>query len=195
MSTTHPIFIIDNAEYDITHSPKSVYDIPGKNMETAWYSSYEFQINWRFETSPSSEFSISGAQITETGQVLLICKKDNGTYGTWKKMLDVHKNNIGQLQYHWEQICSNNVTPFNSNFVFWNTFEYDWDRSNKGLGVGARNGKTIYLSGKRKYAGDYYTYSPAQVNNNPLDLNYIYSNWAKWHDNSASRFRIWRIQP
>jgi len=200
MSTTHPIFIIDNAEEEMTTRQKTEvkYEAPlenTKNQLTAQYSSNEYQINNRYETTGNSDFSITGAQITESGSILLICRRDNGTYNTWKKVAGVSSSNIGVLLNHWEQFCDNNVIPFDSNFIFWNTFERDWAKSRKPLGSATRNGNTIYLDGKRKYSGDWYAYDPSQLANNPVDLNTIYGSWAKWHDNSKSRFRIWRVQP
>lgn len=199
MKTTHPIFIIDNAEEEITIRAKSTtkYEIPEqtKNMETAWYSSYEHQINHRYDNTNNSEFCITGAQITENGNAWLICKKDNGTFDTWKKIAEIHKSKINQLLYHWEQFCSNNVTPFEQNFIFWNTYERDWAKSEKDLGSALRNSTTIYLNGRRQYTSEWYAYEPGQLTNNPVDLNTIYWSWAKWHDNTKGKFRIWRIQP
>lgn len=90
MKTTHPIFIIDNAEEAISLRPKSTttYLTPSglRNMATAWYSSYEYQINYRYDYTNHSEFCITGAHITENGEAWLICKKVNGTYDLWKKM-------------------------------------------------------------------------------------------------------------
>ena len=199
MTTTHPIFIVDNAEESITLRDRSDIDYLEpeqlKNQETSWYASKEYQINHRYESFGKSEFCITGAHITEDGSVWLICKRDNGTYNTWKEISKVHKNNIGVLLNHWEQFCNNNVTPLNSNYIFWNTYERDWAKSNKDLGQATRNGKTIYLYGRRKYSNDWYAYHPSQLNNNPVDLNTIYWSWAKWHNNSKGKFRIWRIQP
>lgn len=199
MKTTHPIFIIDNAEEAITHRPKSttIYQNPSglKNTSTAWYSSYEYQINYRYDNTNHSEFCITGAHIGENGEQWLICKKDDGTYASWKKIAEVHKNNVGQLLNHWEQFCDGDLTPYETNYVFWNTYERDWAKSEKDLGQATRNSKTIILNGRRTYTSEWYSYDPSQLTNNPADINYIYWNWAKWHDNSKGKFRIWRIQP
>ena len=37
--------------------------------------------------------------------------------------------------------------------------------------------------------------SPSDLEDNPLDLNYIYYNWAKWYDSDNSQVKAWRIQP
>ena len=199
LTTDHPIFIFDNAEEEATLRPKiSVnYATPpmGKNQSTAWYSSHEYQINHRYDNTSRSEFCITGAHITENGSVRLICRKSNGTFDTWKKIAEVHKNNVGQLRTQWEQFCSNEVLPFSQNFIFWNTYERDWAKSEKDLGQATRNGTTIYLYGRRHFSSEWYAYDPSQLTNNPVDLTTIYNSWAKWHDNSKGRFRIWRIQP
>lgn len=196
---TNPLFIFDNAEEEITNRAKQrnkfVQPEQPKNMNTAWYSSYEYQINHRYDNTNHSELCITGAHINENGQPQLICRKPNGTFDNWKKIAEVHKNNINQILYQWEQFCSNDVVPFNQNFIFWNTYERDWAKSPKDLGQASRNGITIYLNGRRQYSSEWYAYDPSVLNSNPVDLNTIYWNWAKWHDNSKSRFRIWRIQP
>jgi hypothetical protein len=51
------------------------------------------------------------------------------------------------------------------------------------------------FDGNMKYESNWYAYDPYSVKNNPLDLTYTFNNWAKWHDNSNGRFRIWRISP
>jgi len=87
------------------------------------------------------------------------------------------------------------VVPFHLNAIFWNTYERDWAKSEKDLGQASRNNVTIYLYGRRKYSGDWYAYDPNVVNNNPFDLNTVYWNWAKWHNNLKEKYRIWRVQP
>ena len=197
MATTHPIFIIDNAEEDITTRTKSkvVYNVPPQLKSTTTYTEYhsrEYQINYRYENTGKSEFCITAAQIDENGIVYNILY--DGSYVTWKNIANVHKNDIGKLLYHWEQFCSNDVLPFNSNFIFWNTYERDWSKSPKNLGNASRNGKTIYLSGRRRYSNEWYGYDPNQLNNNPVDLSTIYYSWAKWHNNYKGKFRIWRVE-
>lgn len=113
----------------------------------------------------------------------------------WKEIKKVDKDDINVMLYHWEQVCDNEVTPFSTNFVYWNTYERDWAKSDKTLGDATKNGSTIHLSGKRKYTGDWFAFEPTDIKDNPIDLNYIYYNWAKWHDSDNSKVKIWRIQP
>ncbi len=197
MNTTHPVFIFDNAEEDATKREKSamVYNTPQplkSAMTTTEYHSKEFQINHRYEGSGSSEFCITGAQIDESGNAHLICIR-NGSFSSWKQISSVSKRNIGRLFSEWKHFCSNDVEPFNSNYIFWNTYERDWSKSAKSLGQATRNGTTIYLNGNRRYSSEWYAYDPSVLNNNPVDLNTIYYSWAKWHNNSKGKYRIWRV--
>lgn len=195
MSTSHPVFVIDNAEEAEIYREQFTYNssAPLKStMSGTEYHSYEFKINERYEGSGDSEFCITAAQIDENGDVKLILR-DNG-YTSWKQISSVSKRNIGRLFSEWNQFCSDDVLPFESNFIFWNTYERDWYSSDKSLGQALRNNTTIYLSGKRKYSNEWYMYDPSELNNNPLDLNTIYYSWAKWHINTKTEFRIWRVE-
>lgn len=197
MNTQHPIFIVDNAEEEITHRPKSEVEIhvpESKDQSNSWYSSYDYQLFYRWETSNYSEFAITAYLIKPAG-VWLILERNSGATEHWKKIDDVHKNNIGNVLYHWEQICDMSVVPFTQNYIFWNTYEYDWNRSNKYLGTASRYNYTQPLVGKMKYSGDYYGFQPSQVSTSPLDLDYIYANWAKWYYGNGGNIRMWRIQP
>ncbi|AEV31614.1 hypothetical protein Oweho_0599 [Owenweeksia hongkongensis DSM 17368] len=124
-------------------------------------------------------------------------RKDNGTYNTWKEIREVEKKDIGKLLGHWEQFITTNaspVAPYGSSYTYWNTFERDWYSSAKDLGNGSGNGKTVYLAGERKYSSEWYAYNPSVVKNNRVDYGTIYSSWAKWHNNSKGKFRLWRVE-
>jgi len=133
MNTSHPVFIIDNAEAEATNTKKSKIDYSTKKPEIDYsdsshqmkstmsrteYHSCEYQINKRYESWGKSEFCITGAHINENGGVQLICRRDDGTYNLWKKVAKVKKKHIGDLRENWEQFCSNDVRPFSSNYVF-----------------------------------------------------------------------------
>lgn len=198
ISTTNPVYIIDIAEEEASKMLKSqVHNgvAPLNTKSTTAYHSNEYKINNRYETTwANSEFCITGAHITETGSVQLICKEDNGTYNSWKKIAEVNKNDVGKQLSHWEQFCSNEISPFNTNYVFWNTYERDWMNSSKDLGSATKNGSTIYLYGNRKYSGDWYAYDPTLLQNNPVDFNTIYNSWANWYSNDRGNYRIWRVE-
>lgn len=197
MNTTNPIFVIDNAEEIMSKRSAQLnnYSEPPQSKDldpTTSYCTYEYQCNVRYETTGNTELAVSAAHITETGAVWLVCL-NSGNWDAWKKIREIDPNDIGTLLYGWEQFCSNEVSPFSTNYVFWNTFERDWFNSLKALGEGTRNGTTVYLGGNRKYTGDWYAYDPGVVNSNPMDITTIYNSWAKWHDNTKSRLRIWRV--
>lgn len=205
MNTDHPIFIIDNAEDFISTRQKQVFQIESadamstKNQETAWYSTYEHMIWNRFDNTNNSEFTITAAQIDNMGVVKLVVR-DGIYYQEWKEINKIHKNDLGKTINKWVEFTINKVTPFDFNFIFWNTYERDWYASEKGLGQGTRNGKTVYLYGRRSNSSDIYGYRTQDVDNNPLHISNIYWNWARWYnENSAtdfnSRLRFWRIQP
>jgi hypothetical protein len=196
MATTHPVLVIDNAEEASMDIEQMNYDNSAtlkSTMTVTEYHSCEFKINLGYEDSGDSEFCITGAQINENGTVQLILK-DNGAFTAWKEISSVSSRNIGRLFSEWNQFCSNDVFPLDNNFIFWNTYERDWYSSDKTLGQASRNNATIYLSGNRKYSNEWYMYDPVNLNSNPLDLNTIYNSWAKWHTNSKTEFRIWRVE-
>jgi len=201
--TTNPVFIICNAEEEFTELNKSAVQYQSTLPETSIlkstnksleYHSCEYQINHRYENSGKSEFCICAAHIDENGTAHNTLIKDNGTYTSWKKIADVDKDDIGDLLSHWEQFISIDVTPHTTNYTFWNTFERDWYASAKNLGWATANGTTIYIGGNLKYSNEWYAYEPSEVHNNRVDYPTIYSYWAKWHDNSKGRFRIWRVE-
>jgi len=202
MNTTHPIFIIDNAEEFISTRKKQIFQsdqsniFNSKNQETAWYSTYEHMIWNRFDNTNNSEFTITAAHIDNNGVVKLVLR--NGfNFTTWKQISKVHKNDMGVMKQIWREFTINNVTPFDFNYIFWNTYERDWYASEKDLGSGTRNGKTIYLVGRRSNSSDIYGYQPGNLNSNPLAISSIYHNWARWYQNPQinSGLRFWRIQP
>jgi len=203
MNTTNPIFIVDNAEEDTTNgertaapqAPELEQEITLKNPETAWYCSNEFQINHRYENIGRSEFCITGGHITENAEFRQLCRRDNDTYTSWKKIREVRSEDIGKQLSHWEQFCDNDVLPFNNNFVFWNTFERDWAKSKKDLGEATGYGLTFNLRGNMRYSGDWYAHDPDDLDYNPVDFGNIYSTWLNWHENTKTRFAIWRVQP
>lgn len=203
MNTTNPVFIINNAEDEAIKLKKSAITyqsngIPTSNLKSVnsrtEFHSHEYKINHRYERSGKSEFCITAAHIDDNGNVYSNLRKDNGTYNTWKKIADVDKNDIGKQKSHWEQFISTDVSPHSSNYTYWNTYERDWYSSNKFLGDGEGNGKTVHLYGNRKYSGEWYAYDPDQVKNNKVDYNTIYGSWAKWHTNSKGNFRLWRVE-
>lgn len=190
--TTNPIFLLDNGEINPKSNNFEIFP-PDENLKstltTTAFHSHEYQANHRYETSGGkTEFTVVAYRIDPQGTVHWIYNSSG-----WKEIAKIHKNDIGKLLYKWTSHC-NNYTPYNQNFVYWNTYERDWNRSEKYLGSATANGTTIYLAGRRKHGYEWYSYDPAQLQGKNTDLNFIYWNWAKWHDNDKSRFRIWRVE-
>lgn len=204
MNTTNPVFIINNAEKKAIDRKKSAIayqskEVPSSNRKSGQsrtvFSSHEYQINKRYERWGKSEFCITAAHINPNGNAYNILIRDNRYgYHDWKKIANVKKKHIGKLRKHWEQFISTDVTPHWMNYTYWNTYERDWYSSPKDLGQGSGNGKTVFLSGNRKYSSEWYAYFPGVVKYNPVDYNTIYWNWSKWHNNSLGKFRLWRVQ-
>jgi len=191
--TTNPVFLLDNGEINPKSNNFKIFPPDDENLKstltTTAFHSHEYQANYRYETSGGkTEFTVVAYRIDPQGTVHWIYNSSG-----WKVIAKIHKNDIGILLYKWTSHC-NNYTPYNQNYVYWNTYERDWNRSEKGLGSATANGTTIYLAGRRKYGYEWYSYDPAQLQGKNTDLNYIYRNWAKWHDNDKSRFRIWRVE-
>lgn len=114
-------------------------------------------------------------------------------YG-WKEIAKVSNDDIGVMLQQWT-LHAENYTPYNQNYVFWNTYERDWNYSPKDLGTVSANGSgPVYLSDNRRYTGDWYAWDPSTLQSHNTDLNYIYSNWAIWYSSWKSEYRIWRVE-
>lgn len=200
MNTTHPVFTVDNAEYEMSQKPKTKigYAVDNnfeKNQQTATYSTYEYRINHRYENSGDSEFAITATRIDHNNVIHNVLKLSNGTFSLWRTIADVDRKDISKDLYRWVQFCDEAPIPFSTNFIFFNTYERDWFGSLKKLGMATRNGVTIHLSGNRTYTDDWYAFDPALLNDNPLDVSTVYYSWAKWYSNDKGHLRFWRIQP
>lgn len=57
------------------------------------------------------------------------------------------------------------LTPYNSVKIFWNTFERDWNRSMKFMGTGEALGKSYNFGGCARYDEDWYTFIPSTITN------------------------------
>ena len=208
LTITNPIFIVDNADEAMTKRQKTtnnngnvskvVYCIDPNvtaQMKKSYYASYEYQINTRSETVGKSELCAVLGAIDEYGGGVHWVNNSSG----WHLIAKVAKNDVGKLMSSWVTFCRVNSTaypdfvPFGCNYIFWNTFERDWAKSQKPLGNGTANGKTVNLGGNMKYSSDWYAYNPAYLQGNHLNLAYIFNNWAKMHENTWSKLRIWRI--
>ena len=199
--TTLKIEIKENAEFQMEEGRPSKGPQPKASLS---FSSYEHSIKsnaYRYEpwTSGKSEFAVNAYRIDPNGTVHWIYDP-SGT----KVISKIKKNQIGSMRYVWSHHASNwqpwsnpwtpNVTQYGVNMVYWNTFERDWNRSPKELGTCSANGTTIYLSGKRKYTSEWYSWIPETAHIHYTRFQWVYSDWAHWNNSWKADFRLWRVE-
>lgn len=186
MATSHPVFVIDNADQETMAIEKSALQanstISLKSLALNYdIRSFEYQINHRYEGSGKSEFCITAGLINESGSTFYCL--NNGA-DLWTEIAEVHKDYIGDPLYKWQAICNQDIEPYASNYLYWNTYERDWFNSSKLLGHASKNGGDIYLYGNRKYFNEWYAWDPYYLENYPLDLTSIVYNYQKTYSNS-----------
>lgn len=215
LATSNPLFLLDNAvtTLEIKQNRNAIpqnlirtqgHQEPSNSARgTLSFSSYEHSIesnSYRYEpwTSGKSEFAVNAYRIDPNGTPHWIYNS-NGT----KVINDIKKSEIGSVRYKWSHHAPDwkpwsnpwtpNVTQYNVNMVYWNTFERDWNRSPKGLGTCSANGTTIHLAGRRKYTSEWYAWIPSTTNIHYTRFQWIYDNWAHWNSSWKSQFRLWRV--
>lgn len=195
LKTKHPVFVVDNAEEEMINKEKStiIQTNPSTLKSTMLWSevkTFDYQINHRYEGSGNSEFCIIAQLINESGTNYNCL--NNGS-DTWTEISEVGKSYIGSPLYKWQSICSQEVEPYSSNYIFWNTYERDWFNSSKSLGQGTGNGKTVYFEGNRKYSSEWYGLDPAQ----PLvsvDLTTVFNYSSKLYSNSKGHLKFYKYE-
>ena len=203
LTTSHPLFIVDNASEEVTNRQKSGNNNGGGasghcdesnvtgEMKQIKLSSSNYKINHRYESSGKSEFCVAAEFIDENGRFLWVIDPN-----CWYRIAKVEKRDIGKQIYKWtpfwlpNSTISHDAVPFECNFLFWNTFERDWAKTPKDLGVATENNCTIHLLGRMKSESNWYAYHPDDVKNNPLDFAYIFHNWYKNHQNNNGNLGI-----
>lgn len=206
LRTSHPIFIIDNADETLTERPKQNNDViqepftkQGTSPEERFYlSSNEFKINKRYETTGKSEFCITGIHVTEDGTSGYISKSAN-YYKDFHLVSKVPKNSIGAQLNEWVSFCKPysidmpDLYPMQYNYIYWNSFERDWAKSPKELGSFTVFNVPYYLYGNMENGSDWYAFDPNDLQNHRLDLVSIFNNWCQTFENEKGNLRIWRI--
>lgn len=197
MATSNPIFVVENSVFNEwmveeteADAPLADDDAPTAARATTEFHSHEFRINHRYESSGKSEYTLNVYRIDPSGVVHWIWHSNARV-----DIADVHKNDICKNIAKWAKHSKNYGGAYSTNDIFWNTYERDWINSNKALGTFYGNGGgPFYLSGNRKYTSEWYQYNPsASFTGKNTDLAYIYSNWAKWHNESKTKYRVWRV--
>ncbi|TSA33185.1 MAG: hypothetical protein D4R64_14700 [Porphyromonadaceae bacterium] len=191
--TSNPLFFLDNASLKVKRNPVPILPSNGNLKAIATTTSFhscEYKINFHFESwwAGASEFCIVAYRINPAGEVSWIYD----AYG-WKEIAQVSRSDIGVMLEQWS-LHAGNYTPYDQNYVFWNTFERDWNFSPKSLGSATANGLTIYLVGNMAYEDEWYAWDPTTLQSHNTDFDYIYSNWAIWCTSTKSEYRIWRVE-
>ena len=205
-----PYYGVDSLIYEDSLQNESIRsknfnftDLP-QPTSTKSFSSYEHSIKgsaYRYEpwTSGKSEFAITGKRIDQNGGVHSIYPKD------WQLINKISRSDASnsRMQHEWRFHASNWQPWYNSwffpstqtnvNFVFWNTFERDWNRSNKHLGNFFGNGKAVGLFGRRKYNSEWYAWIPSTLWVHNTQFVWIDFYWAHWNNSYKSDFRIWKV--
>src|SRR5690606_33880319 len=101
MATSHPVFVIDNADQETMAIEKSALQanstISLKSLALNYdIRSFEYQINHRYEGSGKSEFCITAGLINESGSTFYCL--NNGA-DLWTEIAEVHKDYIGDPLY------------------------------------------------------------------------------------------------
>jgi hypothetical protein len=190
--TTNPIFILDNGEINLKGNDFEILPPVDEGLKSMLSStkfwSNEFRINHHYEPAPGrSEFTIVAYRISPQGTAHWIYNSSG-----WKEIAKVKRSDVGKELSKWSLHCGN-YTPYADNYVIWNTYERDWNRSSKGLGSVTQNGTTIHLGGRRKNTHEWYAWHPDSLQGNHTRLNHIYQNWAELYQSDKSKLKIWRV--
>lgn len=191
LQTSNPIFLLDNAE--IGFGTKKAMAYPSgealKSVETTTvFESYEYRVNEHYEPWPGrTEFTIVAWRIDPQGSA-------HWMYNSSPYMLinRIQRSEIGDDLTKWVLHC-NNYTPYNTNYIYWNTFERDWNRSSKSLGYATANGYTIQLAGERHHQHEWYGWDPGDLSTHNTDCAYIFTNGSKMYENSKGKYKIHRV--
>lgn len=214
LSISNPLFLLDNAvttlKTEQKYTPLMIQKTELLSEEVnisksargkiRSYSSYEYGIKssaYKYESwlGGKSEFAVNAYRIEPNGTVHWIYDA-SGT-----KVINSIKT--GSIKYNWSNHASDwqpysnpwtpNVTQYGVNMVYWNTFERDWNRSRKGLGTCSANGTTIYLSGRRKYTSEWYSWIPSTTHIHYTRFDWLNSDWAHWNNSWKAWFRLWKV--
>jgi hypothetical protein len=205
-TTAHPIFIMDNANEELSNMPRTNFASQGSSGKTSSnkrvFAMNDYKINYRYERWGDSELAVSCLLIDENGAIHKTLVKNNGVTITEETKATVFKSSIGNM--HWNQwrgiteiqFLPVDLVPFGQNYFFWNTFESDYAKSPKPLGKGTGNGVTVNITGRMRYENEWYTHQPKSGNSilaiPKLDMDQTWHGWSTQHTNYKSDIRIWR---
>ena len=144
MSTSNPIYIINNSSIGFSYGKKPFLEKGGASIRTSTSQVIDqYKINYRYDRSNRSEYSYNIVYIYNGGGY------QHGGYRT--EIREIHKNDIGKMFYDdyniWQISSIGNL--YSINLV---TFEYDWYASEKP--VYSPGG--IFVQCRMKYYNEYY---------------------------------------
>jgi hypothetical protein len=188
LNTSNPIFLLDNAEISAVKKNGAILppeEPPLKSVLTTHFDSYEYRANYNYEPWPGrTEFTIVAYRIDPQGVVHWIYNS-----GGWMEINKIQRSEIGDDLTKWV-LHSANYTPYNNNYVYWNTYERDWNRSDKWLGNATENGTTIHLYGRMHHGNEWYAWDPGSLQDHNTDFQYIYTYGSKMYENSKTKYKI-----
>ncbi len=171
LNTSNPLFILDNAEdfsaeikeYPLLTNSELSAD---SRLQGRDYNAYEVRINQRYERSGKSEFAIHAIVIRPDGTTYSV-------FGNYEILYRISKGDIGKtLTPGYAKLTDDLVPVFYYHYAY-NTYERDWNNSSKSLGSSTGNGTTVYLSGRRRYSGEWYGWPNTSTNIPGAPLNAV----------------------
>jgi hypothetical protein len=212
---TNPLFLLDNGEIDPKPKPNSINNYRSRFEEkkeednnsmntTTYYSIHEFNLYHYFEPIGKPEFTIVAYRIDEEishDNIHRIyypyCGYGDEVDSGCKILRKVDRSEICTQVEYWCLLFPR-FTNTAAHIIVYNTFERDWNRSEKPLGHltgGSNNTNHIYLYGHMQYNSDWYGIDPANFTwADVFDQTYIYNYWAKWYYFTNSNMRAWRVE-
>lgn len=203
METTNPIFILNHAipkcKMDLIGSFYSnVKKGNGLEKSNTYFNSTKIKIKngYRYESGlgMKSEFCISGAivrynsppvnflHITNNNDMSLKIREVKKSEVESSTMINVTSSHLNQ-----------NLTPYNENLVYWNTFERDWNRTLQNFGNGSTFNQDWYVGGNARYSGDWYARTPNTVKDNSTNFELFNTQSEIAFDNYKSYYNIVKI--
>jgi hypothetical protein len=177
-------------EYNRTHTPNT------KAMRAI--HSHRLRLSHNLEHGTDEVWITAGGIDNNNQQHLFLYK--NGGLVNRVSLRNVQDLDMGKDLYNWFNIYDNTNNPsYLTTSLFYNLFEYDWNRSLRFMGKGERsaNLNTVYLRGRTKDANGWYIYTPGTEEDNTwiseVPTTQIQSTWLWTSSSSRALLDWWRI--
>ncbi len=195
-NSNNPIFILDHAIPktqmakigDFIKSTKDATPFPKSGSTYFESNRIKIKSGYRHEQGIGhSEFCIGGAIViagSPPANFLHLTNNNDHSLNIEKvtKSQVNSSSSVNVTSHH-----SVNLTPYNQNKVYWNTFERDWNRSIKDLGNGTTFGQTWYFWGRMRYTNDWYQWIP-----NTVSIHATPYEWFDWQ--TVIPFSSWKSE-